>query len=340
MRNLALAVSALSLLAAGPALAQTGPMRDYPVVSPPPPNAVDLGAGVSQLPPGVVQLQPNMPGHRRFRPPQFPNAGWDSPLLPHGERDYDRYLVEYWKVPFLAPDAKNPEADGQEQRGYVAPEPWIAKVERSRATPDQEALMERRMAFITREVLNAVPLRNLHGASVEPELTITGYGQQYGAQGDGVMRGKILLQFRLISPSTGHNQRMPNGTIKSSYFGPAIRIDLNPDYISCVAPTDVSPAEVQCEDGDHRLIIATDRQLVEARGTSSSPTRGIVKAGYADGRPANDLRALFIWHDRNNNASSQISQGRMHPNDALGRVIGAVNLIDWHDLLRRAGEVQ
>lgn len=333
------AVSALfGLLAASAAHAQAL-TREYPVTTPVPPNAVALSAGVAP-PPGSVALLDNMPGHRRFRAPLFPRAGWDSPMRADGEKDYDRYLVEYWRAPFLAATDMNANTAGQDQRGYVAPEPWTPKIERSRATPDQEAVFERRMQFITREVLNAAPMRNLHGASVEPDLTIVGYGQQHGVAGDGVVRGEIVLQFRLIMPSTGKNQRMPDGTIQSTYFGPTLRIALNPDFIDCAAPAQISDRGLLCLKSDARMVLATDRATTAASGTAAEPRRTLVKGAYADGRPATDIRALFVSHDRRNNASSEIRRGRMHPHDPLGRIIGAFHLIDWNDVLRRANAVE
>lgn len=333
-----LLITAALTLTASAAQAQSL-TREYPVTTPIPPNAVALSAGVAP-PPGSVALQDNMPGHRRFRPPLFPRAGWDSPLRPDGAKDYDRYLVEYWRAPFLAPTDVNASAAGQEQRGYVAPEPWAARVERSRATAEQDALFERRMQFLVREILNSVPLRNLHGASIEPELTIKGFGQQHGAQGDGVMRGEIVLQFRHIMPSTGENQRMPDGTIKSTYFGPTLRIALNPDFLDCANPVGLGPTGARCLDSDGWLVVATDRTVATPSGTASEPRLKLAPGAYDDRRPATDIRAMYVRHDRRNNAAAEISRGRLHPNNALGRVIGAVHLLDWHDLLRRAGAVE
>jgi len=341
MRILLIAAAlTLATAASAPSSAQAQSLtREYPVMTPIPPNAVVTSAGVAP-PLGSVALEDNMPGHRRFRPPLFPRAGWDSPLRPDGVKDYDRYLIEYWRAPFLPATDQNANTAGQDQRGYVAPEPWIPRVERSRATPEQDALFERRMQFITREILRAVPLRNLHGASVEPELTIQGYGQQHGAQGDGVMRGEIVLQFRQIMPSTGENQRMPDGTIRSTYFGPTLRITLNPASIDCARPVDIAATGLRCLDTDARLVLATDRTVTTASGTAAEPRRVLARDAFADGRPATDIRALFVRHDRRNNAASEIDRGRMHPHDPLGRIIGAVNLLDWNGLLRRAGEVQ
>jgi len=341
MRNLALAAALMLAdltLAASTAHGQSL-TREYPVTTPVPANAVAVSAGVAP-PPGSVALESNMPGHRRFRPPLFPNAGWDSPLRADGQKDYDRYLVDYWRAPFLAPNDVNPVASGQELRGYVAPEPWVAKIERSRATPEQDALFERRMQFLVREVLNTVPLRNLHGASVEPELIIEGYGDQYGAEGDGVMRGEIVLQFRHVMPSTGENQRMPDGTIKSTSFGPTLRIAVNPDFLDCARPAGLGPGGARCLDSDGWLVVGADRTVATPSGTTSEPRLKLAPGAYDDRRPATDIRVLYVRHDRNNNAASEIPRGRMHPNDALGRIIGAAHLLDWNDLLRRAGEVQ
>ncbi|MFJ6025738.1 hypothetical protein ACIQC9_14190 [Brevundimonas sp. NPDC092305] len=335
MRTLLLA--AALTLAASATQAQT--LREHPVTTPVPPNAVDPGAGMAPAP-GTVRLRDNMPGHRRFRAPLFPNAGWDSPMRADGEKDYDRYLVEYWRAPYLPADHVDPNAAGMEQRGHVAPEPWPGKVERSRATPEQDALFERRMQFLAREVLNAVPFRNLHGASIEPELIITGYGQQHGAQGDGVMRGEIRLQFRHIMPSTGNNQRMPDGTIKSGSFGPTLTLALNPTHLNCSRPVDVSPAGARCLASDSRLILATDRRMTVPAGTASEPRLNLAPGAYGDRRPATDIRVLEVSHNRRNNNATDIDRGRMHPHDALGRIIGAINLLDWNDLLRRAAEVQ
>lgn len=332
-----LLIAAALTLAASAAQAQA--LREYPVTTPAPANAVAVSSG-TQPPPGSIELRANMPGHRRFRAPLFPNAGWDSPMRVDGEKDYDRYLIDYWRAPSLPANHVDPAAPGQEQRGYVAPEPWVAKVERSRATPAQDTLFERRMQYMVREILNSVPLRNLHGASIEPELIITGYGKEHGAQGDGIMRGEIVLQFRHIMPSTGENQRMPDGTIKSTYFGPTLRIELNPIRLSCVRPVEVTSTGARCLLSDSRLIIASDRTMTTAAGTASEPRLELAPTAWQERRPATDIRMLEVSHNRHNNNASEIERGRMHPNDALGRVIGVVNLLDWHDLLRRAGEVQ
>ena len=71
--------------------------------SPVPPNAVAVSAG-ARPPAGMVALEAKMPGNRRFNPPLFPDAGWDSPMRADGRKDYDHYIVQYWRAPFLPPD--------------------------------------------------------------------------------------------------------------------------------------------------------------------------------------------------------------------------------------------
>ena len=329
-----LAVAAL--LAAGPAAAQ---MREYPVRTPVPAGAVELSAGVYPRD-GQVALESNMPGHRRFRPPLFPDAGWDSPVRPDGQKDYDRYLIQYWRAPFLPATDPNPAYPGQEQRGYVAPAPHAARVARSRATAAEDALFERRMQFITEQLLASAPLRNLHGASLEPLLTIAGYGQANGARGDGVMRGEIALELDVIAPWAGVTERMPDGTIKSSYSGPTLRIHLNPEFINCAGPSRRAGGGIDCVRSNGRLWVNGARDPVMELGQGAEAVAMLKDGLYAEARPATDLRAVFIQHDRQGRAEADIARGRMHPHDPLGRIIGAFALVDWDDLLTRAAQIQ
>lgn len=326
-----------ALLIAGPAVAQ---MREYPVRTPVPANAVLPIPGMGPRE-GTVALLDNMPGHRNFKPPLFPNAGWDSPLRADGQKDYDRYLIEYWRAPYLPPNHIFEGYPGQEQPGYVAPGPHAAQIARSRATEAEDALFERRMQFITEQVLASVPLRNLHGASVEPELTIAGYGEAFGARGDGVMRGQIKLELDVIAPNAGVTERMPNGTIKSSYSGPTLTIELNPELINCAGPAEQSTTGARCLLTDSRVWLNTARPALDASGGGDNEPRLQLSQGvYADGRPSTDLRAVFIRHDRGGRQRGNIHRGLMHPHDPLGRVIGAFHLIDWNDILTRAAAIQ
>jgi len=149
---------ALTLTAA---LAVTAPaaalMRDYPFRTPVPAGAIELSAGVYPRD-GQVVLEDNMPGHRRFKPPLFPNAGWDSPMRADGQKDYDRYLIDYWRAPYLSATELNPAYPGQEQPGYVAPGPHAARIARSPATAAEDALFEPRMPFTVEHVLAPAPL--------------------------------------------------------------------------------------------------------------------------------------------------------------------------------------
>ncbi|KQY85027.1 hypothetical protein [Brevundimonas sp. Root1423] len=332
----AFAALGLSLAVATPAAAQ---MREYPITTPVPAGAVELSAGVYPRE-GQVVLQDNMPGHRRFKAPLFPNAGWDSPVRADGEKDYDRYLIEYWRAPSLSPTELNPAYPGQEQRGYVSPGPHAAQIARSAATAAEDALFERRMQFITEQLLASTPLRNLHGASLEPLLTVAGYGEAHGGRGDGVMRGEIALELDVIAPWAGVTERMPDGTIKSSYSGPTLRIHLNPAFINCAGPSRRTGGGVDCARSDGRLWLNTQRDAVMELGQGAEAVAMLNDGLYADRRPATDLRAVFVQHDRNGRAASDISRGRMHPHDPLGRVIGAMNLVDWDDLLSRAAQIQ
>lgn len=338
--SLALALSAALaavLAAASPASAQ---MREYPVRTPVPSNAVELSAGV-RPPAGMVALQDNMPGHRRFKPPLFPDAGWDSPMRADGKKDYDRYVIDYWRAPYLPANHINPAHQGQEERGYVAPGPWPAQIARSAASAAEDALMERRMQFIVQQVLASLPLRDLHGASIEPELTVTGYGQANGGRGDGVMRGEIKLKLNTIMPNTGANERMPGGGIKSTSGGPIITITLNPDFINCAGPAEQSATGARCLQTDGRIWLNTPRPALTPQAGPGNEARLLINPrAYADGRPATDLRTVFVRHDRTIRARGELPRGRMHPHDPMGRVIGAFHVIDWNDVLTRAAAIQ
>lgn len=170
MMSAALGLALLTL--GGAASAQVGP-REYAVRTPPPRHTVP--EFTRPVPEGAVVIQPNMPGHRRFRPPLWPNAGWDSPLLEDGGKFYDHYVIEYWRAPGHPDNVAVPDWLGLSQRGYVNRQPDV-RVARSRATPEQEALFERRARLILDRILDSRPVRNLHGASLEPIITIKGYG--------------------------------------------------------------------------------------------------------------------------------------------------------------------
>lgn len=333
---LAATAAILALAAAVPAAAQ---MREYPVSTPIPAGAREFSAGVSPRN-GQIALLANMPGHSRFRPPLFPNAGWDSPLRADGEKDYDRYLAEYWAAPFLAPTDPNPNYPGQEQPGYVEPGPWSARVARSAASAAEDALFERRMQFIVEQILASAPLRDLHGASLEPVLTIAGYGEAHGDRGDGVMRGEIELKLNVIAPWAGVTERMPDGTIKSSYLGVTLRLTLNPDFIHCAGPQGRSREGLNCLRSDGRMWLNSPGDAVTEMGEGREAVAMMNDGFYADGRPATDLRAVFIQHDRKSRAADDVSRGRMHPHDPLGRVVGAFHVIDWDALLARAAAIQ
>lgn len=165
MKPLALALAVAATLAA--ASTATAQMREYPVRTPVPAGAIELSAGVYPKE-GQIVLEDNMPGHRRFKAPLFPNAGWDSPMRADGQKDYDRYLIDYWRAPYLAPGELNPAYPGQEQRGYVSPGPHAARIARSAATAAEDALFERRMQFIVEQVLASAPMRDLHAPALSP----------------------------------------------------------------------------------------------------------------------------------------------------------------------------
>lgn len=331
------AIAGLMMLAVAlPAIAQVGP-REYPVRTPPPAHTVP--EFTRPIPPGAVILQPNMPGHRRFRNPLWPNAGWDSPTLENGQKHYEHYLIQYWRAPTVAegtPDADHP---GRAQRGYVNRTPDV-RVARSRATPQQEALFERRARLILHEVMATAPLRNLHGASLEPQITITGYGEEHGAQGDGVMRGEIRLHLRLLKPYTGSAERQPDGSVRSTADGPSLRIILNPTHLSCVDPVQRTAHGVYCPmDGDR---VAGDLgSMLRPTESSGRDALAINTARYADGRDATAIRVAHITVDYNRGVDrANMPRGRMHPHDALGRAIGVSALVDWNDLLTRANAVE
>lgn len=338
MKPLALALTA-ALAAAAMASTSAAQMREYPVRTPVPAGAIELSAGVYPRE-GQVVLGDNMPGHRRFKPPLFPNAGWDSPLRADGQKDYDRYLIDYWRAPYLSATELNPAYPGQEQPGYVAPGPHAAQIARSAATAAEDALFERRMQFIVEQVLASGPLRDLHGASLEPLLTVSGYGQAHGGRGDGVMRGEIKLELDVIAPWAGATERMPNGTIKSSYSGPTLTLVLNPEFINCAGPHGRDAKGLSCLRSDGRLWLNSRRDAVMELGQGNERVAMMNDGFYADGRPATDIRAVFVQHDRNGRAKDDIARGRMHPHDPLGRVIGAFHLIDWNDILTRAAAIQ
>jgi len=322
--------------APAPLGAGAGP-REYPIRTPLPANVVNVPTGVI-APSGMVALATNMPGHRRFRPPLWPDAGWDSPSYENGVKNYDAYLVRYWRAPFLAEGVLDPAYVGREQPGYIAPGPYPARVARSRATPAEVALFERRMQFIVEEIKKARPLQDLHGASLEPVLTVAGYGEQYGATGDGVMHADIELRLRTIAPNVGKVERMPNGRLRSDYFGPGITLTLNPYFLGCAGPVHATATSVDCIQSDMRVVMSPPAPRLTL-SDSGKIYAALPEGIYPDARPATDIRILKVAFDRKSNAESEVATGRLHPHDSLGRVIGVVGLIDWPDLLARANAV-
>lgn len=338
MKRLAPPMLGLALLAVCvPAMAQVGP-REYPVRTPPPAHTVP--EFTRPVPPGAVILQPNMPGHRRFRNPLWPNAGWDSPLTPEGGKDYTRYIVDYWRAPSLPDSAAVTDWPGLSQKGYVNRAPEI-RLARSRATAEEEALFERRARFIVGQVLAMRPVRNLHGASLEPVITIKGYGQEHGAQGSGVMEAEIELRFRVLQPYTGTAERMPDGSMRSTYRGPFVSIRLNPAMVWCERPTRRTAIAADCSSYDSHVTAGDIDTLFEMRPNSGSDYLMLKKSGYARNRSSTDIQALVV-HINANDAldAGNISRGRMHPHDAYGRIIGLTELADWNDLLVRANAVE
>lgn len=155
------------------------------------------------------------------------------------------------------------------------------------------------------------------------------------------MRGEIELQFRVIQPYTGKAERLPDGSFRSTYQGPTVTIRLNPDLVYCLRPLKRTATSAYCaQEGDYLAAEQMDR-LVELVSASQGDYLDLRDNGYADGKDAGHIRAVLV--DVNTNGSqdiSNLSRGRMHPHDALGRVIGMTGLIDWNDLMAQANAVE
>ena len=245
--------AALLLLAQDGGLTPVAPpqgLREHPVRTPIPSNAVALSAGVAP-PPGSVALEPNMPGHRRFRPPLFPDAGWDSPMA-GTTKDYAAYLGVYWRAPYLAPASTMAAYPGLEVPGWAAPGPYKADIARSQSRPDEEALFERRMAFLAERVMASAPFRDPHGTSIEPELLVEGYGTEFGAKARPVMRGAITFRLNVIQPHTGGNERI-GSRIRSHQPAVWLKLWLNPGFANCELPHGQTPRGVRCLQSRARL---------------------------------------------------------------------------------------
>ncbi|RZJ16561.1 MAG: hypothetical protein EON91_12770 [Brevundimonas sp.] len=338
MKRLAAATLGFALLSiAAPALAQTGP-REYPVRSPPHPHVVP--EYTRPMPEGAVEIRDNMPGHRRFKNPLWPNAGWDSPTLPDGSRNYAHYIVEYWRAPSLPDNAPVDDWPGLSQRGYINRQPDV-RVSRSRATPEEEALFERRARLIVERILATRPIRNLHGASLEPVVAIKGYGQEHGARGSGVMEAEIELRFRVLQPYTGTAERMPDGTMRSTHVGPYITIKLNPQMVWCGRPSRRTAITTECAGYDHHMAADNIDALFEMRPNSGIDYLMLKKSGYARNRPSTDIQAMVVAINSNDSMDgSNLDRGRMHPHHALGRLLGVTELTDWNELRMAANAVE
>lgn len=339
MNRFASAALGLALLAAAaPAPAQVIGPREYPVRTPPPANTVP--EFTRPVPDGAVILQPNMPGHRRFRNPLWPNAGWDSPVTPEGAKDYARYIVEYWRSPSLPDDAPAADWPGLSQRGYINREPDV-RVSRSRATPAEEALFERRARYIVDQILAMRPIRSLHGASLEPIITIKGYGQEHGAQGSGVMEAEIELRFRVLQPYTGTAERMPDGSMRSTYKGPYVTIRLNPQTVWCGNTGRRTTTTAECSGYEDYLTADDIDALFEIQQSGGADYLRLKKSGYDPNRPSTDIQALVVQINANDAMDAgNLDRGRMHPHDAYGRIIGFTRLTDWNALRTAANAVE
>ena len=328
--------AALLLLVQDAGLTPVAPpqgLREHPVRSPIPPNAVALSAGVAP-PPGSVALEPNMPGHRRFRPPLFPDAGWDSPMA-GTTRDYAAYLGVYWRTPYLAPASAMAAYPGLEVPGWTAPGPYKADIARSQSSPDEEALFERRMAFLAERVMASAPFRAPHGTSIEPELLIEGYGTEFGPKARPVMRGAITFRLNVIQPHTGGNERI-GSRIRSHQPAVWLKLWLNPGFANCELPHDRTARGVRCLQSRARLASRGARPGVKPLAAG---LLGLDPAIYAGSAAAADLRMLKMEYGGGTAMSSELSRGRLHPHDPLGRAIGACLAIDWPALLDQAAAI-
>lgn len=309
-------------------------LREHPVRTPAPPGAVELSAGVYPKD-GQVALYWNMPGHRRFRPPLFPDAGWDSPMV-GDTKDYGAYLGVYWKTPYLAP-APMDGYPGLEIKGWTPPPPYSANIARSQAKPEEEALFERRMAFIAEQVMASAPLRDPHGASISPELLISGYGAQYGAKVTPLMRGEIVFKINIIQPNTGANERVGDA-IRSHTEAAWVKVILNPEHeTTCQVPYRRTAGAALC------LQSKSGVYWLGARSPwAANPPPGVLMPNssfYADGKPAADLRAIVVQYGGGSFMSSELDRGRLHPHDPYGRAIGALLAIDWPSILARSAAI-
>jgi len=305
-------------------------LREHAVRTPPPANAVELSAGVAP-PPGKVALKSNMPGHRRFRPPLFPDAGWDSPVV-GGRKDYARYLGVYWRAPYLTPQPWAP-YPGLEIRGWTPAPPHRANIVRSQATPQEEALFERRMAFIAEQVMASNPMRDPHGASIEPILLLSGYGAEHGSKAKALMRGEITFELNLIQPHTGGNQRI-GGAVRSYQKAAWLKVYLNPArQADCPTPYERTSSSALCFDANSGVFWRGGRAPWAGSGLMFDP-------GFYDDRGAStDLRMIAVQYGGGSHMGSELDRGRLHPNDPYGRAIGALLAIDWASLLARAAAI-
>jgi|GEM_PF-1165923 len=326
------AAGAVSPKGMTPSAAPTG-LREYPVRTPAPANAVENLSNVDPTP-GKVQLMPNMPGHRRFRPPFFPNAGWDSPVEA-GAKDYARYLEVYWRAPYLAPGPV-PNYDGMEIKGWTMPPPWKVNIVRSKATPAEEALFEKRLQLITERVMASAPFANPYGASIEPEIVLDGYGL-YGDKKP-LMQATITFKVNIIQPHTGKNERIGDA-VRSHNPAAFVTVLLNPKSADCGLPWGGTTFSRNClyEGG---IYWNTARSPLRPDPASSSPLERFDKSIYADGKPSTDLRVIDVSYGGGSFASSELDRGRMHPLDPYGRAIGAVRSLDWNAILKEAAAIR
>jgi hypothetical protein len=307
------------------------------VRTPVPANAVYLGEGVGSVPAGKMQMLPNMPGHRRFRPPLFPNAGWDSPVLASGEKFYEDYVARYWCAPYLpvVPDSGYP---GRHERGYVPPPPYLARVARSKASSADEALMERRLQSIAQGMLRTAAFSDMRGASIEPVLTIEGSDRP-----GGVVRAKIEFNLHVLQPSTGQNERKPDGTIQGLGGGPTLVVEINPASTpACQAPTARAGGEILCSrQGGGFFVLSGKEAFARSRDAEQGLDLYTLKASfYADQAPPSEIRLLRVDIVGRSNGAGELTRGRMHPQDPYGRALGARHDLDWGALAKAANALR
>lgn len=308
-------------------------LREHPVRTPVPQGAIEFSAGVYPKD-GQTALTWNMPGHRRFRPPLFPDAGWDSPMV-GAQKNYPAYLGVYWKAPYLAPGPMDG-YPGLEIKGWTMPPPYRADVARSQAKPDEEAVFERRMAFIAEKVMASAPFQAPYGASIEPKLLLTGYGQQYGDKAAALMRGEIVFRVNIIQPNTGSNERVGDA-VRSLTEAAWVKVVLNPGHqATCIGPYNRSAGAVQCAQSKSGTYWLGQRSPLTSAGADLlSPAAGF----YADGKRPADLRMIAVQYGGGSYMSSELDRGRLHPHDPYGRAIGAVLAIDWPAVLAQAAAI-